>query len=390
MIQNNESRPDDSSLSRWISDFRTQALGQGIRPDVMESAFSNVRLNAEVIRKDRSQPEFNTRIRDYIASAVSAERVDNGSTALRRHADLLGRIEARFGVEREVIVAIWGIESAYGTFRGDIPVMEALATLAYDGRRSTFFKVQLIAALRILQAGDTVPGKMTGSWAGAMGHTQFMPQTYLDYAQDFDGDGRRDVWAEDPTDALASTASYLKQHGWIEGRPWGMEVFLPDGFDYSSISRTVRKPTRKWLRMGVESVDGLRLPDCEGAAILLPAGHEGAAFIIFENFHVLRKYNAADSYVIGVGHLADRLSGGAPIKAEWPHGDRALSTAEAGELQRLLLGKGFDPNGLDGIVGPGTIAAVQGYQRSVGLTADGHVSLEVLEHLRRLPTPLVP
>lgn len=382
MTEGHKPRQEESSFHRWISGFRRHSVKQGIRPEVFDGAFRDVRLNAEIVRKDRSQSEFTTPIRDYLATAVSAERIGEGRTALRQHADLLERIETRFGVEKEVIAAIWGIESAYGTIRGDIPVIEALMTLAHDGRRVGFFERQLLAALRILQAGDASPGSMTGSWAGAMGHTQFMPETYIDYAEDFDGDGRRNVWGDDPTDALASTASYLELHGWITGQPWGMEVVLPSGFDYSSTSRQSGKPVRDWRRQGVKSAGDLSLPDCEEAAILLPAGHRGPAFIIFDNFHVLRKYNAADSYVIGVGHLASRLCGGPPIMARWPHGDRTLSAAEAKELQRLLLDRGFDPNGLDGIVGPGTAAAVQAYQSSVGLVADGYASLEILKHLR--------
>ncbi len=382
MTEGCKPQPDEASFDRWVSDFRMHALERGIPLEVIDGAFHDVRLNADIIRRDRSQPEFTRQIWDYISTAVSEERIGNGCAALQRHADLLRRIESRFGVEKEVVVAIWGIESAYGTFRGDIPVIEALTTLAYDGRRAELFERQLFAALRILQAGDTVSDSMTGSWAGAMGHTQFMPETYLDYAVDFDGDGHRNVWSDDPADALASTASYLALHGWTLGQPWGMEVTLPNGFDFSSTSRKGGKPTREWLRLGVESSSGLPIPDCEKAAILLPAGHRGAAFMIFDNFHVLRKYNAADSYVIGVGHLADRLRGGAPIRALWPTEDRALSFDETRELQRLLLDRGFDPNGLDGIVGPGTIAAVRAYQSSVGLVADGYASPEVLRHLR--------
>ena len=369
-------------MDRWISGFRHYSLRQGIRPEVFESAFQGVGINSEVVRKDRNQSEFTTPIRDYIATTVSAARVENGRIALHRYEDLLTRIESRFGVEKEVIVAIWGVESAYGELRGGFPTVEALATLAHDGRRAEFFQRQLLAALRILQAGDTSPERMTGSWAGAMGHTQFIPETFIDYAQDFDGDGRRNIWGEDPADALASTASYLAVHGWATGQPWGMEVILPQGFDYSSASRQTGMSTFDWSRMGVRTASGLPLPDHDEAVILLPAGHRGAAFIIFDNFNVLRRYNVSDSYVIGVGHLASRLSGGAPIQADWPHDNRALSVAEVKELQRLLLHQGFDPNGLDGIVGPGTTAAVQAYQISAGLVGDGFASLEVLESLR--------
>jgi len=372
----------EHAIDRWIYGFRRHCVAEGIRPDVFDSAFRDVGLNEEIVRRDRSQPEFVTPIRDYIATVVSVERIRNGLAALRLHSDLLGRIEGRFGVEKEVIVAIWGVESFYGRFRGEIPVIEALFTLAHDGRRREFFEWQLLAALRILQAGDTDPGNMIGSWAGAMGHTQFMPDIYSDHAQDFDGDGRRDIWGDDPADALASTASYLAYHGWITGQPWGMEVTLPGSIDYSSMSRKAGKSTREWRRLGVKSANALPLPDCDEALILLPAGHRGAAFVAFDNFHVLRRYNAADFYVIGVGHLADRLRGEAPIRGSWPNGDRALSASETKDLQRLLLERGFDPNGLDGIAGPDTVAAVQAYQSSIGLVPDGYASFEVLEHLR--------
>ncbi len=382
MTDGNGPRSEGRAIDRWVYGFRGHCVAQGIRPNVFDRAFRDAGLNEEIVRRDRSQPEFVKPIRDYIATVVSAERVGNGLAALRRHSDLLERIEARFGVEREVIVAIWGAESLYGKFRGGIPVIEALMTLAYDGRRREFFERQLLAALRILQAGDTDPGNMMGSWAGAMGHTQFMPDTYIDHAQDFDGDGRRDIWGDDPADALASTASYLAHHGWITGQPWGMEITLPDGFDYSSTSRQAGKSTHEWRRLGVRSSNALPLPDCGDAVVLLPTGHKGAAFIAFDNFHVLRRYNAADFYVIGVGHLADRLCGGPPIKGGWPNGDRALSASETKDLQWLLLERGFDPNGLDGIAGPGTVAAVQAYQGSVGLVPDGYASSEVLERLR--------
>ena len=370
------------SFTRWISSFRKRALAQGIRADVFDRALSAVRYNASVVDKDRNQSEFTKQIWEYLDSANSSARINNGKAALAQNARLLDRIEARYGVEKEIVAAIWGLESAYGTFRGSVPIIEALASLAYDTRRPEFFEEQLIAALRILQSGDTTAKNMTGSWAGAMGHTQFMPTSYLDYAEDFTGDGRRNIWGDDPADALASTAAYLANFGWTKGQPWGVEVTLPRGFDYSITSERVKKPTRDWVRMGVRSANGKPLPNYRRTSILLPAGHKGAAFIIYDNFAVLEKYNTADAYVIGVGHLADRIKGGPAIKARWPRGDRALSFSEKQEMQRRLLAKGFDPEGVDGIIGPRTIAAVQAYQKSIGLVPDGYASLTILNRLR--------
>jgi membrane-bound lytic murein transglycosylase B len=215
-----------------------------------------------------------------------------------------------------------------------------------------------------------------------MGHTQFMPSSYLAHAQDFTGDGKRDIWSDDPADALASTAAYLKSFGWTKGQPWGMEVVLPDGFDYSLSGERVKKPVDEWRRLGVRTASGGQIPDHGRASILLPAGALGAAFVIFENFHVIEHYNTADAYVIGVGHLADRIAGGPAIKSGWPREDRALSFTEKKEMQRRLLAAGFDPDGLDGIIGPNTIAAVRAYQSSVGLVPDGYASLEILKRLR--------
>ena len=230
---------------------------------------------------------------------------------------MLAEIESRYGVEAEVVTAIWGLESAYGTYRGDRPLIESLATLAFDGRRGRFFEQQLIAALKIIQSGDVAPSRMTGSWAGAMGHTQFIPTSYLSYAVDFRGDGKRDIWSDDPTDALASTAAYLNRFGWRKGQPWGVEVALPRGFDFRQTGERIKKSPSEWAAMGVRDVNGRQVPNHGPASILLPAGAQGAAFMIFNNFHVIERYNTADAYVIGVGHLSDRISGAGPLKSGW-------------------------------------------------------------------------
>ncbi|SFA85611.1 membrane-bound lytic murein transglycosylase B [Poseidonocella pacifica] len=372
----------ETGFSTWIAEFRGRALRSGIRGDVFDRAFRGIRYQSDVIARDRNQSEFSKTLWQYLDSAASDTRVANGRAALRDHARVLDAIEARYGVDRNIVVAIWGLESAYGTFRGKTQVIPALATLAYDGRRGEFFEEQLIAALQIVQSGDTTVENMTGSWAGAMGHTQFIPTSYQAYAVDFTGDGRRDIWSDDPADALASTAAYLQNAGWIPGMPWGVEVQLPRGFDYRLADREQNRMPSDWARLGITDMSGRPVRDFGAASILVPAGAQGAAFMIFKNFSVIERYNAADAYVIGVGHLADRIKGGARIQSQWPRQDRALTSAERKELQARLTRAGFDTQGVDGRIGPNTIAAVRSFQARIGLVPDGYASLEILRRLR--------
>ena len=373
---------NDAGLALWIAGFRTRALVSGITPQTFDAAFANIRYNAGVVDKDRNQNEFTKTLWDYLATAVSDDRIRNGQAALRDHAALFDAIEAHYGVDRHVVAAIWGLESAYGTFRGDINLIEAMATLAYDGRRAAFFEAQLLAGLRILQNRDTEPAQMRGSWAGAMGHTQFMPTSYEAFAVDFTGDGRRDIWGDDPTDALASTAAYLAGNGWVTGQPWGIEVTLPAGFDYELAARAVTKHPAVWAAMGLRDIAGNRVDNHGFASILLPAGARGAAFMIFANFGVIERYNTADSYIIAVGHLADRLRGGPAISHAWPLADTALTFAERVELQERLTLAGFDTKGADGLIGPNTIAGIRAYQKANGLIPDGYANLTLLAMLR--------
>ncbi|MBQ0717312.1 MAG: lytic murein transglycosylase [Sulfitobacter litoralis] len=371
----------DAGLQDWLTAFRARALAAGIDGAVFDRAMQTVRYDTEVIRRDRNQSEFTKTIWDYLETATSDLRIANGKKALAEQADALAQIEKRYGVEKEIITAIWGLESAYGTFRGSDPVLTSLATLAYDGRRRAFFEGELLDALRILQAGDTTPSQMQGSWAGAMGHTQFMPSSFQLYAEDFTADGKRDIWGDDPRDALASTAAYLKHFGWVSGQPWGVEVQLPDGFDYLLAGRDILKTAEEWTALGVAPVTGV-LEDHGPASLLLPGGAEGAAFLIYTNFAVIERYNSADAYVIGVGHLADRIAGGGPIEASWPVQDRALSYDERIELQTRLTAQGFDTVKIDAKIGPLTISAVRAFQLSQELLPDGYASLRLLEALR--------
>ena len=371
----------DGGLKRWLRGFKKRAAEAGIDQRVLETALAGIRYDTDIIERDRNQSEFTKTIWDYLKTAVSDTRISNGKAALAQHQKTLSAIERKYGVNKEVVAAIWGLESAYGSFRGRNGVIQSLATLAYDGRRGAFFEEQLIAALKIIQNGDTTPANMTGSWAGAMGHTQFIPTSFLEYAVDFTGDGKRDIWSDDPTDALASTAAYLKKFGWKTGQPWGVEVSIPNGFDYTLANRAITKRPSDWAKLGVKGVNG-SVSNHGPAAVLLPAGADGAAFLIFDNFSVIEKYNTADAYVIGVGHLSDRLKGAPGIKSGWPTWDRALTFVERQEMQRRLTARGFDTEGVDGLIGPKTINAVRAFQLSKNLRPDGYASLGLLKKLR--------
>lgn len=368
-------------LQTWIAGFRERAVAAGIDADLFDRAMETARYDPEVIRRDRNQSEFTKTIWEYLKTATSDLRIENGRQALEAQREALEQIEAAYGVEKEVVTAIWGLESAYGTFRGSDSVLSSLATLAYDGRRQTFFEAELLESLRILQSSDTTPAHLKGSWAGAMGHTQFMPSSFQQYAVDFTADGKRDIWGDDPRDALASTAAYLKQFGWTQGQPWGVEVTLPEGFDYLLADRKVMKTPADWADLGVTTVEGDAVGDHGLASILLPGGAEGAAFMIFSNFEVIEHYNSADAYVIAVGHLADRIAGGIPIQHSWPTQDRALSYDERIELQTRLTALGFDTVKIDAKVGPLTIDAVRRFQVANDVLPDGYASLRLLERI---------
>ena len=372
----------NTGFQRWIEGFWPRASAAGIRAQTFNAAFAGVQYNSGIISKDRNQSEFSKQVWEYLDGAVSANRINTGRAMLKRYGPVLDRIEARYGVEKEVIVAVWGLESSYGGYRGSTPIVEALATLAYDGRRGEFFEDQLVAALQILQSGDVSPRGMRGSWAGAMGHTQFMPTSYLDHAVDFTGDGRRDIWSDDPTDALASTASYLNDFKWKKGQPWAVEVRLPQRFDYAQSGPETIKTVRAWNRIGVRGIDGREVPNYGRGTILLPAGSRGPAFMIFNNFNAIKAYNSSTAYVLAVGHLSDRIAGRPSIQAAWPRQDRALRTSEKRELQQRLTAAGFSTNGIDGKVGPDTIAAIKRWQKAAGLVPDGYANVALLQRMR--------
>jgi membrane-bound lytic murein transglycosylase B len=364
----------------WVEGYKGRAAGRGISQSTMDAAFRGAGFLPEVIEKDRNQTEFKRSLEDYLNIAASDERVSLGRQKYGQYQGTLEAIEARYGVEPHVVAAVWGLESFFGTRRGNVPVVSALSTLAYDGRRGEFFESQLTAALKILQAGDVTPGAMTGSWAGAMGHTQFIPTSYLAYAVDFTGDGRRDIWSEDPSDALASTAAYLAKSGWTPGLPWGMEVTLPSGFDPGLLGRGKGKSAGEWEALGVGRAGGGRL--APGSIIAGGNGGGGPYFLLTQNFAVILRYNNAQNYAIGVGHLSDRIAGGGPVQASFGPDAAGMTKADRQELQRLLTAKGFDTEGSDGVIGAKTTAAISAWQASAGLPVTGTPSLELLARLR--------
>ncbi|RYH11523.1 lytic murein transglycosylase [Tropicimonas sp. IMCC6043] len=369
------------AFDAWVVAFKPRAAANGISQATIDRAFRNVGYLPDVIEKDRNQTEFNRTLEDYFAIAASDERIRMGKQALNRQAATLAAVEARYGVEPQVVTAVWGLESKYGTRRGDIPVISSLSTLSYDGRRGAFMEKQLMAALRILQRGDTTPENMLGSWAGAMGHTQFIPTSFEAFAVDFNGDGRRDIWSDDPTDALASTAAYLNRNGWRRGQPWGLEVRLPAGFA-GPTGRGNRRSVAAWTAAGVTDMDGRALPDHGAGAILAPEGLGGPAFLVFGNFNVILTYNNAESYALGVGHLSDRILGKPPIRGTFAPDRNGMTLDDRKDLQRRLNAKGYDVGEPDGVIGSKTEEAISAYQTANGLAVTGQPSMALLARLR--------
>jgi lytic murein transglycosylase len=366
----------------WVAAFRDRAAARGISPAVLSAAFRHAGYLPGVVERDRNQTEFTRTTEDYLAIAASDERVSLGRQMVARYGGELAAIEGRYGVDRHIVAAVWGLESFFGTRRGEVPVISALSTLAFDGRRGEFFEGQLMAALKILQAGDITAERMTGSWAGAMGHTQFIPTSYLAYAVDFDGDGRRDIWSEDPGDALASTAAYLARSGWQSGQPWGLEVRLPAGFDLGLEGRGKGRPAQDWAAMGVTAAQGGGLPGGTGS-VLAPAGASGPAFLLFQNFNVILRYNNAQNYALGIGHLSDRLRGQGPLRGSFPPDASGMTKADRQEMQRLLARAGYDAGTADGVIGTKTREAIAAFQRSRGMAVTGEPSMALLLALRQ-------
>ena len=382
--------PTAQGLVEWLTEFRPRALAAGITADTLDQTLPRIRFRPDVVERDRKQDEFTRTIWDYLDKAVSDDRIAAGRKAATKYRAVLDRIETRYQVDRNVVLAIWGLESAYGAVRGDIPVLDALATLSYDARRGEFFEGELIGALRIVEGGAVAPAQFVGSWAGASGHTQFMPSSVLATAVDFAGAGQPDLWSEDPSDGLASAAAYLAKAGWQRRVPWGREVVLPAGFDVGQSGQRTQRPMAIWAGLGVTLAEGGTLPSDSWAALMLPAGARGPAFLVTDNFAAIEAYNRADAYVIAVGHLADRIGGGAAIVQDWPRDLLALTLPERQEMQARLMAEGLYSGETDGKVGPLTHGAVKAFQVRQGMAADSYASLEVLTVLRAGQGPVVP
>jgi lytic murein transglycosylase len=336
--------------------------------------------NPDLLAFESAQPEFKTPIWDYLAGLVDDERVADGRAQMHQWAHALSIAESRYGVDAAVITAVWGVESNFGQAFGTRPIVQSLATLSCEGRRQAYFRGEFVAALKILDAGDVDPSKFAGSWAGAFGHTQFMPSTFLRIAVDLDGDGRRDLIGSVP-DALGSTANYLHKSGWVTGMPWGFEVRLPANYSGPS-GRTRKESMSAWAARGITRIDGSHLGD-GAAALLLPAGPEGPAFLVTRNFDAIYSYNAAESYALAISLLADRLKGLPGLQTAWPTNDPGLSRAQRRELQSLLIRRGYDLDGkMDGVIGNKTRAAIIDFQTKAGLTPHGRASASVLAALQ--------
>ena len=381
----------DAAFQRCLAALQPQAAARGIDAATFARYTADLQPDRTVLPLLDAQPEFTTPIWEYLAGLVDDQRVADGRAMLATRRDLLARLQAQYGVDPETVVAVWGVESDYGRITGKRPLRVSLATLACEGRRQDFFRGEFLALLSLLQAGDLSDPQLTGSWAGAFGQTQFIPSTYARIAVDGDGDGRRDLVASVP-DALASTAHYLQRAGWHTGEPWGYEVKLPPGFDASLAGRTARRPLSDWVARGIARADGSAIAASDArSALLLPAGRDGPAFLVFRNYDAIYSYNAAESYALAIATLADRLRGGAGIVAAWPTDDPGLSRAQRRELQALRLARGHDIGAVDGMVGTATRRAIAAEQARLGLhPADGRAGQRILESLRRAAPAVAP
>jgi lytic murein transglycosylase len=382
-------------FQQCLESLRPAALKTGITDATWQQYTVKQTPDLSLLPRLNKQPEFSQPIWDYIAGLVDDERVDLAKRKMASYDSELTQISAQYGVPREAIVAIWGIESNFGQNAGRLPLLRSLSTLSCLGRRQVFFRGEFFATLRILQAGDFTEDRLKGSWAGAFGQTQFMPSTFERVAVDFDGDGRRDL-IDNTADALASTANYLKLANWVSGQPWGIEVKLPEGFDAAGEGRRNKRSLSVWMQRGLLRVDGMPIIEPSGmdtpptnpvtadtlAGLLLPAGANGPAFLVMRNFDAFYSYNAAESYGLAIAHLADRIAGGGEFVTPWPTDDLALSRNQRRELQELLLKRGHNIGEVDGRLGERSRAAIRVEQERLGQPVTGRGGMKVLLALR--------
>ena len=371
--------PAEASLSSCVAGLKAKAKRAGVKSALVNKALSGVKFDEKVVRFSRSQPEFRTPIWDYMTFLVDPERIADGKQALARHGKTLAAVEKKYGVDRYILTALWGIESDYGKIRGEFFMPHGLANVICAGRKPKLFTQQLIAGLKLVQRGDLKLDDLYSSWASAFGQTQFIPTTYQRLAVDFDGDGRRDLVNSVP-DALASAANFLRKSGWNSSRPWGFEVRIPKGYRGPK-GRKRRASIQTWTKRGITNIDGTPLKSRFSAALILPAGRNGPAFLVSRNFNALYSYNAAVSYALAIGHLSDRLRGRGPLSKPWPTNDPGLTRAQRTELQRLLLNAGYDIGEVDGKIGPITTGAIKQAQKKFGMKVNGRPSMSIYKAL---------
>ncbi len=387
MTPSNQILTPRNNFQQCIANLRTQAMNSGVSGSTYDRYTQNLVPDYSVIDKLNYQPEFSTPIWDYLSGLVDEERVQLGQQKLAQHRDVLNRVAATYGVPAETVVAVWGVESNFGDISGSYPLLQALGTLSCEGRRQGFFRGEFFSTMRILQRGDLSEQQMKGSWAGAFGHTQFMPSTYEELAVDFDGDGRRDL-VSSTSDALASTANFLKKRGWQTGQPWGFEVKIPEGMSIAGESRRNKKALSSWMSRGVVRANGTaliqgNLSESSAAGLMAPAGANGPLFLVFKNFDAIYSYNAAESYALAIAHLSDRLQGGGGFSKAWPTDDAGTSRAERREIQQFLINRGYDIGSVDGLIGDKTRQAIRQEQIRLGLSPTGRAGQQILNAFRQ-------
>ena len=385
-VATSDYRPQNSFQS-CIANLKNQAISNGVSASTYDRYTQNLAPDYSVIEKLNYQPEFSTPIWDYLSGLVDDERVAVGQQKLAQHREVLNRVAAAYGVPAETVVAVWGVESNFGDISGKYPLLQALGTLSCEGRRQSYFRGEFFAAMRILQRGDLTESQLKGSWAGAFGHTQFMPSTYEELAVDFDGDGRRDL-VSSTTDALASTANFLKKRGWQTGQPWGFEVKNPQAISLSGESRRNKKSLSYWMQNGLVRADGSaliqgNLSSSSQAGLMAPAGENGPLFLVFKNFDAIYSYNAAESYALAIAHLSDRLQGQGGFSTTWPTDDAGTSSSERREIQQFLLNRGYDIGAVDGLIGDKTRQAIRQEQIRLGLSPTGRAGQQILKAFRQ-------
>lgn len=373
---------DDSGFGECIARMKSQARLEGISDNTVNQVLSKVKRLPRIIELDRRQPEFTQTFANYFTTRINEERVQRGRDLYAKHHVLLNQIQRESGIPAQFLISFWGLETSYGGHFGDWSVLDSLATLACDTRRSTFFTQELLNAMRIVDAGDITAERMIGSWAGAMGHMQFMPSTFLRYAKDVDGDGRRDLWGSIP-DAMGSAANFLQQLGWVPGLNWGQEVLLPRSFDYSLAGRDQMLSLEEWTNLGVTTTSGAPLaPSAQKAALIIPSGYQGPAFLVTKNFYIIMRWNRSEFYALSVGHLADRIAGAAPLFRAPPVDSAKISREQVRQLQMDLTTLGIDAGEADGILGSATRKAISLFQQKTQRIADGHLDAGILIAVR--------